>query len=203
MPPDHDQRDQQHRPDLRAAPRPRLPDCAGTGGASSGAAAHGPGDRQHVEQRRHQARHKRRHEQLGDVLLGGDGVDDQDDRRRDEDAERAADRERAGREAGRRSRSAAAPAAPPGRRWPWSRPTSRRSRRTPCRRQITAIASPPRDAADKASRGREQAGATCRPLGERAHQDEQRDDRQRVVGELVVGSGLHVGEERRPARRWM
>ena len=62
-------------------------------------AAHDKRDRDAVEQGCEEPRDERRHEQLGDVLLGRDGVDDEDDRGRDEDAERAADRDRAGGEA--------------------------------------------------------------------------------------------------------
>ena len=65
---------------------------------------------------------------------------------------------------------------------------------------MTAIASPPRRRPANASAARNSACGKARSLGQCTHQDEQRNDRQRVVGELVVGVGLHVGEERRPAR---
>src|SRR5215203_1355413 len=59
-------------------------------------APHDEGDDDAVEQGGEEARDEGRLEQLGDVLLGRDGVDDKDDRRRDEDAEGAADRDRSG-----------------------------------------------------------------------------------------------------------
>ena len=97
---DDHQRDQQDRPD-GGQRRRRSPTCDRRGRREVRAPAHArPGDRDAVEQRRHQARDERGLEQLGDVLLGGDGIDDQDDGGRDEDAERAADGDGAGGEAG-------------------------------------------------------------------------------------------------------
>ena len=51
-----------------------------------------------VENGQDQPREQRGGEQLGDRLLGDDGVDHQDERRRDQDAEGAAGGDRAGRE---------------------------------------------------------------------------------------------------------
>ena len=53
------------------------------------------GDGDAIAHRRKDARNDRREEQLGDVLLGEDRVDDQDPRRRHEDADGAAGGKRA------------------------------------------------------------------------------------------------------------
>ena len=51
---------------------------------------------------------------------------------------------------------------------------------------------------DEHARGLEQRRRQPGAFREGAHQDEERDHGQRVVSELVVGIGLHVGEERSP-----
>jgi hypothetical protein len=65
-------------------------------GRLAGHHAHVDGDGRDVAQHGDQARHHGRGKQLGDVLLGQDGVDDQRHRRRDQDAQRAAGGQRAG-----------------------------------------------------------------------------------------------------------
>jgi hypothetical protein len=95
---DHHDRNEQDRPHgpERAKFLPAAPPVV-LWGAFRAAARH-DGDHDAVEQRRHDARHESRHEEFGDVLLGRDGVDDQDHRGRDEDPQGAANRDRAGRE---------------------------------------------------------------------------------------------------------
>ena len=155
-----------------------------------------PGNGDAVEQRRHQARDQRRLEQLGDVLLGRDGIDHQDDRGRDQDAERAADRDRAG------GKAAVVLVAQQLRQRRPAEGGGGRDRRAADRAERRAGARSPPSPARRAGARRQRSAARnsavrqARLLGERAHQDEQRNDRERVVGELVVGVGLHVGEER-------
>ena len=164
--------------------------------AGRGIAPDDEGDDEAIEQRGKEAGNQRRLEQLGDVLLGRDGVDDEDDGGRDEDAERAADGDRAGGE------PVAVAVAP-----------QLGQRRAPERgggrdRRAADGAEPGAGAdhrhgqaaaqmADEAARRLEQIGGEARALGEGAHQDEERDHRQRVVGEEEVGRRLHVVEEGR------
>ena len=68
---------------------------------------------------------------------------------------------------------------------------------------ITAMASPPRRWPTNAPAARNSAVGEPGSLRESAHQDEERDHRKRVVGELVIGVGLHVGEERRQPDGWL
>ena len=179
---EHDDEDRRDRPDARAARRSRSARIARAlrRAVRPGMQAHVDRDRDQVADGRDDAGHERRDEQLGDVLLGQDRVDDEHDRRRDQDAERAAGGERRGREAPGVVDGAASPAARPAPSSRRSRPRCRRSRRRPRRRRTAAIARPPRKwpisafAAPNSARDSPPCVANC------AHQQEQRDDRQVV-----------------------
>ena len=162
--------------------------------------AHHEGDHDTIEGRRQKAGDQRRHEQLGDVLLGRDRIDDQDDGRRNEDAESAADRDGAGGEARLvsdatklRQRGAGE-----GRRGGDRRAADCAERRA---RADERHGQPTAKSAECDTGSTKQVGRETRALGHRAHQNEKRDDGERVVGELVIGVRLHVREKGRPARQ--
>ncbi len=153
-----------------------------------------------VEHDRHQARDHRGHEQLGDVLLGGDGVDDEDDRGRDQKIDHAADGDERSREAvlvavaaQLRQRGAAEGCG--------GRDGGTADGAEDGAGAEHRDAEPAADMPHEAARGGEQIAGHARLLGERAHEDEQRNDGEGIVRELLVGVRLHVGEERAEARQ--
>ena len=93
----HADDDHDERRDLRDRLEFLLPDIAEVDGVRAEAAL--PDDEhrpQHEQAGEHQARHHAGEEQPADRGLGGDAVEDERDRRRDQDAERAAGADRAG-----------------------------------------------------------------------------------------------------------
>ena len=179
---------------LTSAPRRSAPDSFGPSRAGCRVAAHQPGDDADVERRGEQARYQRRHEQLGDVLLGRDGVDDQDDRRRDQDAQRAADRERAG------GQGLVVATAPQLRQCRPAHGRRRRDRRAADRAECGAGADrrhgePAATFADDRLGGPKQIARKSGPFCQGTHQDEQRDHRERVIGEQIVRRRLQPREE--------
>ncbi|MDT4859292.1 hypothetical protein FQZ97_937950 [compost metagenome] len=164
-------------------------------------AGHDPnidGDGDHVANHRDDARHHGRSKELGDVLLGQDGVDHQRHRGRNQDAQGAASSQRASGQAarvtvafhlgqchrgdgGRRGHRRAADGA------------EARAGQHRCHGQPAF--EPGRDHAGEL----EQCSGDAALRGEVAHQDEQRNHRQVVTGEAREGRAVEVVEERLPA----
>ena len=93
----HAEDDQQERRDLRDRLEFFLPRIAEVDGMRAEAALPDDEDRpQHEQAGQHQSRHHAGEEQTADRGLGGDAVEDEGDRRRDQNAERAAGADRAG-----------------------------------------------------------------------------------------------------------
>ena len=195
---DDDQGDQKDGPDGGQCAQP-VADLDRRGGCKMRAPAHHDGDRDAVEDRGKKARDESGLEQLGDVLLGRDGIDDEDDGGRDEDAERAADGNGAGGKAGVvavAGELGQRGAAEGGRRGDGGAADGAEGGAGP----DDGHGEPAAHASGKHLGGLEQRGREARSLGQRPHQDEERNDGQRIVRKLIVRVRLHVGEERRPAR---
>ena len=93
---DHKAKDQQHRPDIE-----EVPEALGIGHRFAGtcrfrAQAHIDGNGDDIADSRQNAGHEGGQKQLGDILFGENGVDHQNERGRDENAQRAARCERCG-----------------------------------------------------------------------------------------------------------
>ena len=199
-----DQREhREHGPDPRQRPPPFGHRHGRARAARLRMAPHVQRDGHHVARRREQPRHDGGEEQLGDVLLGQDRVDHEDDRRREEDAEGAAGGKGRGGEA-------AGVALPP----KLGQNATLAHRRRGGERGAADRAEPragtdgghrhppPRRCPHPAFRGTKQRCRHARQGRELPHQQEHRNDRQRVAGEGRVGLALEAGEEDvRPAER--
>ena len=160
--------------------------------------AHVNRDHRHIAQRRKDAGNHRGCKQLGDVLLRQDGVNYQHDRGRDQDAQGAAGRERAGRQGA----GIAGPAQfgqrhlAHGRRGGERGAADRSEARAcaDCSHSDATLAMP-----EESFGGLEQSLGHAADRRELPHQQEQRHDRQRMVGELDVGQCLHLVQYRRQA----
>ena len=154
--------------------------------------------RHDVEPGEHEARDERRRIELDQRLLGDDRIDRDQHRGRNQHVERAGRGHRAGRE-GR------VVAVPPHlrdrdlrerRRGRDRRAADRAEQRAGADRGIRQRAA---DAGEHRVAGLEQLGRHVAARGDRAHQDEQRNDRQRIgAGELIGHEAEHL-QRRRPA----
>ena len=152
----------------------------------------------HVEPGQDEARNERRRIKLDQRLLGDDGVDRDQHRGRDQHVERAGRGHRAGRE-----RRVVAVAPHLRDRHPRER-RGGRDRRAADRAEQRAgadggIGERAAHAGEHRVAGLEQLGRHVAARGDRAHQDEQRNDRERIgAGELIGHEAEHL-QRRRPA----
>ncbi len=163
-------------------------------GPASGHEADVDGDGEDEEQHRQHARDQRGGEHGDDVGLDDDRVDDQHHRRRDQDAERAAGGDRAGGE-----RRGVAVAAQFRQRHP---PHGRGGGGRGARQRAEAAAGGDRGHRHAAAEPAEQRVGPAEQVARQAaarreatHQDEHRQHRQVVVGELGVGEVLELVED--------
>ena len=194
---DDEDEQEQRRPDVAQRFEALLPRAARPGRQEVRPHPADDGDRHHVHHHGEDAGDDAGDEQLADVLLGDQAVDREHGRRRDHDAERAAGRDHAGRE---RLRIAVAAHLRIG---DARERRGGRDRRAADRGEAAAgrdggDAEPAAQMAEEGVGGAEQLAAHARRGRERAHQQEQRDDR-----EIEVGHRPHRGVadvlERRPA----
>ena len=188
---------QQRRPDVAQRRQPLRPGRARPGRQKARPRAADDRDRHHVHRGGEHARQDAGDEQLADVLLGDDAVDREHGGRRQHGAERAAGGDHAGRE---RLRIAVAPHLRIGdgreRRRGRDRRAGDRGEAAAGRDGGDAESAAPM--AEKGVGGAEQLAAHAGVGDERAHQQEHRDDAERVVGHRPH-RGVADDLERRPA----